>query len=205
MPFIGVIDKQRAAEYVKDQLSRGTTLSRWVQRSVDLSRGTIRIAMPEGTEVTQALDFRFHTFPLGQSGERDFARLVRSFIGDPKNAILLQDTELSISDPEFATNLPYPSLAVSVSYQKEVYWAVSGGELAQFPDDKMLDVINQASFWPFSAFFYINGISKTKGELEDSDLQLIVKHLVGVAVGAFDDRSYLVWWRDDLRPFPLAV
>jgi hypothetical protein len=202
MPFFDVIDKQRAAEYVRDQLSRGTTLSRWVQRSVDLSRGRIRIAVPEGRQVTQTLDFRFETFSLGQSAT-DFARLVRSFIGDPKNAILLQDTQLSISDPEFSTNLPYSSLAVS--YQNEVYWAVSGGELAQFPDDKMLEVINWASFFPFSAFFYIDEISKTKGRLEDSDLQLIVKHLVGLAVGAFDDRSYLVWWRDDLRPFPPAI
>ena len=202
MPFFDVIDKQRAAEYVKDQLSRGTTLSRRVRRSVDLSRGRIRIAMPEGREVTQDLDFRSHTFSLGQSAT-DFARLVRSFIGDPKNAILLQDTQISISDPEFSTNLPYSSLAVP--YQNEVYWAVSGGELAQFPNDKMLEVINGASFYPFSAFFYINEISKTKGELEDSDLRLIVKHLVGLAVGAFDDRSYLVWWRDDSRPFPLAV
>ena len=142
--------------------------------------------MPEGREVTQALDFRFETFSLGQSAT-DFARLVRSFIGDPKNAILLQDTQISISDPEFSSDLPYPNFAVS--YQNEVYWAVSGGEQAQFPDDKMLEVINSASFYPFSAFFYIEEISKTKGKLEDSDLRLIVKHLVGLAVGAFDERS----------------
>jgi hypothetical protein len=203
MPFLCVDDPPQASEYLLDQLSRGTTLSRLVQGSVDFPRGRIRVAMPEGRKVTQALDFRFETFPLGQTGESDFARLVRSFIGDPKNSILLQDTELSNSDPEFSTNLPYASLAVS--YQNEVYWAVSGKKLAQLSDDETLDVINHASFWPFSAFFYVDGISKTKVELDDADLQLIVKQLVGVAVGAFDDRSYLVWWRDDLRPFPVVA
>ena len=88
MPFFDVIDKQRAAEYAKDQLSRGTTLSRWVRRSVDLSRGRIRIAMPEGREVTQALDFRFETFSLGQSAT-DFARLVRSFNPIYRTPVLL--------------------------------------------------------------------------------------------------------------------
>jgi hypothetical protein len=202
MPFLYVDDPLQASEYLLDQLSRGTALSRLVKESVDFSRGRIRVAMPAGRRVTQDLDFRSETFPLGQSGENDFARVVRSFIGDPKNAILLQDTELSISDPEFSTNLPYASLAVS--YQNEVYWAVSGEELAQLSDDAIGDIINHASFWPFSAFFYADGTCTKKTELTDADLQLIVKKLVGVAVGAFDDRSYLVWWREDVGPFPLV-
>jgi hypothetical protein len=81
---------------------------------------------------------------------------------------------------------------------------VADAKLANLSDDEMGDLINYGSFWPFSAFFYVNGLSPTKSELNDADLQLIVNRLVGVAVGAFDDRSYLVWWRDDLWPFPLG-
>lgn len=202
MPFIDVIDKRRAAEYVKDQLSRGTTLASLVARTIDLSRGCYRVAMPETKDQSGQFDLRWEMFRLAGDEEALFARVIKMFVRSPKCAVILQDTMKSMSDP-CMSDAPYRTLAIT--YQKELYWTVAGAKLAQLPDDKMLDVINHASFWPFSAFFYIDAISKAKGELEDADLQLIVKQLVGVAVGAFDDRSYLVWWRDDLRPFPLVV
>ena len=58
MPFVDVIDAQRAAEYVQDQLSGGTTLANVAVRSIDLSRGSYRVAMPVGMKLDQGMDFR---------------------------------------------------------------------------------------------------------------------------------------------------
>jgi hypothetical protein len=158
--------------------------------------------MPETKDQARQFDLRWDTFRLAGDEEALFARAIKMFVHNPKCGVILQDTMKSISDP-CMSDAPYRTLAVT--YEKELYWTVAGAELAELSDDAMGDVINHASFWPFAAFFYIDGISKTTGELDDADLQFIVKQLVGVAVGAFDDRSYLVWWRDDLRPFPLVT
>ncbi len=201
MPFIDVDDKQRAAEYVKDQLSQGSTLAKLVARSIDLSRGRYRVGMPGTKDQATQFDFRWETFRLAGDEEKLFARAIKMFVRNPKNGVILQDTMKSISDP-CMSDAPYRTLAIT--YAKELYWTIAGAELAKLSDDAMGDIINHASFWPFSAFFYVDGISKTKRELNDADLQLIVEQLVGLAVGAFDDRSYLVWWREDLGPFPLV-
>jgi hypothetical protein len=201
MPFVRVIEAQAATKYVQDELSGGATLAKLVARSIDLSGGSLRVAMPVGMN-PEGLDFRYETFNSKQTDrETDFARFIKSFISAEGCGVLLQNMNMSMSDPHFA-ELPYRNLAMP--YAGEVYWNVADAKLANLSDDEMGDLINYGSFWPFSAFFYVNGLSPTKSELNDADLQLIVNRLVGVAVGAFDDRSYLVWWRDDLWPFPLG-
>lgn len=199
MSFIDVIDKKRATEYVKDQLSQGATLANMIARSIDLSHGHYRVAMPETEEQAGDFDLRWETFRLAGDEEFTFARLIKSFVRNEECDVILQDMNTSTSYPYFS-KLPYRNLAKL--YGTELYWNVADSKLANLTDDEMSGLINHASFWPFSAFFYIDGISKTKSELNDADLQSIVNHLVGVAVGAFDDRSYLIWWREDLRPFP---
>lgn len=201
MAFIDVIDEQRAAQYAKEQFSHGTTLSKLVAGSTDLSRGHFRVAMPESKEQGQAFDLRWDTRLSGDE-EATFARLIKSYLRNEQCYVILQDTGTSVNYPYFA-KLPYRGLART--FGEEVYWSVADAKLADLSDDEMGTLINYASFWPFSAFFYIDGISATKGELHEADLELIVKQLVGVAVGAFDDRSYLVWWRDDLLPFPMVA
>jgi hypothetical protein len=201
MPFVDIVDEQRAAEYVKGELSGGTTLAKLVASSIDLSRGRYRVAMPETQDQLKEFNLRWETFRLTGDEEVLFGRVIKTFVRIPECAVILQDTLKSISDA-YMPDMPYRALAIP--YQKEVYWTVTGSEMAELSDDAMGDLINHASFWPFSAFFYIEGISRAKSELNDGDLQLIVNRLVGLAVGAFDDRSYLVWWRDDVRPFPLG-
>jgi hypothetical protein len=77
---------------------------------------------------------------------------------------------------------------------------MSGSELSQ---DDILGLLYEPVLpYPSSAFFYIAGISERKTQLKDSDLEHVVNTLVGVAVRAFDTESFLIWWREDLRPFP---
>ncbi len=129
------------------------------------------------------------------------ARLIKSFIQDPICAVLLQETQMNASDlPGFE----YATLATL--YGDEIYWNVTGRELANVPDDEMLRIVWGASFYPFSAFFYGKKSESDKATLAYGDLEEIVNALVAVAVGAFDADSFLVWWRDDSRrPFPLPI
>ena len=63
MAFIDLIDQQRATEYVKGQLSQGTTLSRLVVRSADLWGGHFRVAMPESKNQGADFDWPAPQFP----------------------------------------------------------------------------------------------------------------------------------------------
>ncbi|HSR56843.1 MAG TPA: hypothetical protein VLL57_01570, partial [Candidatus Binataceae bacterium] len=62
--------------------------------------------------------------------------------------------------------------------------------------------IIEASLYPSIAFFYVGGISAPKTALSVADLEYVVQNLVGVAVGAFDECSFLMWWRRTSVPFP---
>ena len=59
---------------------------------------------------------------------------------------------------------------------------------------------------PYSAFFYTSNTSNDAPlNLIDDDLKRIALETVGIAVDAFDADSFLVWWREDLYPFPIPV
>ena len=199
MPIQNVTDSLRAENYMRGQLSGGTTLARLALNRIDLSAGRFRIPMPETVDQREPIDYRHESVILGHDEEMCFARVVKSFIRDSKCAVLMQDTQLSTSDPGFRQ---MPQDRLILVYRKEVYWSVRGRELAELPDRKMLEIVWTASFWPFAGFFYVGALSQGKELLSDRDIDDVVDGLVGIAVGAFDERSFLIWWRDELRPFP---
>jgi hypothetical protein len=196
-----VRDALQAERYMREELSDGTTLAKYVLKAIDFSAGKFRVAMPETVDQSQPLDYRYESARVGRDDEICFARVMRSFIRDPECAVLMQDTQVSMSSTGFH-DLPHSELIVP--YGSEVYWSVSGRELSELPDAEMLEIVWSASFWPFSAFFYVDGVSCRDARLGDEDLERIVTTLVGLAVGAFHDHSFLMWWRDDLRPFPTS-
>lgn len=199
MPFLEIKDLLQAERYVAEQLSEGTTLARTILNSVDLSRGKYRVAMPASIDQGEPLDFRFETLRLAHDEEAAFARLIRCFIRHPRCALLMEDREAKMSDPVMET-LPLRNLAIP--YHQELYWRVSGSQLANLPDNEMLDVVNTTSYFPWVGFFYIDGVSRSKDALSDADLDHVVKNLVGIGISAFDSRSFMIWWRDDLWSFP---
>ncbi len=193
-------DVSRAQRYMLDKLAQGTSLARLIIKKNDFSRGTFRLPMAEAIHQGQPLDFGSGNLSLAKDEEKTFARVVRSFIGRPGSALLMQDTEARMSDPVME-RLAYRHLAVE--YGEEVYWRVAGVDLAELSDDQMLDVIHSTSYFAWTGFFYSDGISRTIGELDEADVEHVATHLIGVAVGALDYRSFLIWWRDDLCPFPI--
>jgi len=199
MGFVLVKDVPRADTYFRNELSGGTTLAGLVLANIDFAAGRFFVAMPANI-VQETVDFRCETFPGASKGETDFAKLVKAFIGRTGCAVLLQDTQLQVTDEVFR-HLTYREIAIT--YLGEVYWNVTGPKLARLSDEEMMEVISSASYWPFSAFFYNGGAFAFSLELTDADFKRVVDTLVGVAVGAFDDRSFLVWWQADLQPFPV--
>lgn len=199
MPFVEIEDVDHAAAYLREQLVAGSSLAQLVERSVNLSIGRSRVAMPRNVSQRGDFDLRWDTFSL--SGDEDglFAQVVKSFIQNQSCGVFFQ-TEVQTTYPAFSS---LPHRAPAKVYQQEVYWFAQGPELSRLSEDQILDVVYDSSFWPFSAFFCLSDFSNHKHDLSDSDLLRIAQNLAGIAVGAFDDRSYLVWWRDDLRPFPV--
>ena len=86
-----------------------------------------------------------------------------------------------------------------VTYGDEVYWRIAGAGLSE---DDILNLLGAPVLpYPLCVFLHLANSADTKSELADPDLAEIVSRLVGVAVGAFDTDSFLLWWRDDLVPF----
>jgi hypothetical protein len=203
MPIREIADVAGAERYMREQLTDGTTLAHLVLNRIDFSRGKFRIAMPGTVDQTPPFDFKSMR-RLDGDEEMAVARVMKSFISDPNCVVLMQETQLEISDRFstenwFLTKNWHENLALS--YKNEPYWPVVGPELARISDEQMLTVVRSASAYPFSAFFYVGTVPTSK-TLTDRDLERILTELVGVAVDALDSRSLLLWWREDLRPFP---
>lgn len=181
------------------ELREGTSLARLALQTIDLSRGTFRLPIPEALAQDDSFELSSGNVRLNGDEEEDFSRVVRTFVSTPGCALIMQDDESKPSDPGLR-ELPYYRFAVA--YGTEVYWRVAGTELGALSVGQILDVVYSASHFPWTGFFYRNGISSEAGELTSQDLEHVVTNLVGIAVSALDYRSYLIWWRDDLQPFP---
>jgi hypothetical protein len=201
MPIREVSDAIGAERYIRDQLIQGTTLAQLVLNQIDFSRGKVRIAMPANIDQTPPFNFKSGNTRLDGDEEMALARIVKSFIGDAKCSVLMQETQLEKTDRFFAER-GYENLVVS--YKEEVYWAVAGRELATIADDEMLTLVRSASAYPFSAFFCVS-VTPLLKTLVDDDLKRVVTELVGIAVDAVDGGSFLLWWRDEITAFPTVT
>jgi len=89
-----------------------------------------------------------------------------------------------------------------VVYGEEVYWKLK----EPVKESEFESVMDRGSFWPYSAFFCASLTNKeTPSNLSQYDLRQIASEVIGVAVDAFDAESFVLWWREDLHPFPLAT
>ena len=188
-------DSAKALEHVRRELSQGATLAKSVMSRTDFTPGDYFAGIPENVDQSQ-LDFR-SCIP-GLSGEpMVFAKVIRSFIRNPDSVALVEDID-PFSDP-FPAEEDSSYRRRAMTYNDEVYWNLSGLDLTE---KDILELLNQPFPYPSSVFFSVARTVAQKPQLKDSDLQLILENLVGVAVRAFDGDSFLIWWREDLRPFP---
>ncbi len=194
-----VPDVLLATRYMTAELADGTTLARLALQTIDFSKGRFRVAVPKELDENQALDFRYDMHTDGDE-EVALARLIKAFIIAPNHAVLIQEYCASPSD-SWLRECEYRQLVRLCN--NEVYWAVEGAELARVSDDEMLNIVHLGSFHPFSCFFHLRNSCGGEAGSAGPDLNRVAQSLFGVAVDAFDARSFLIWWRDDFMPFPL--
>jgi hypothetical protein len=179
------------------QLRDGTTLSRVVAARQDLTRGTMFVALPSTINPDDVTNFQWS---LSGVMSRLSINLLQSmftqFLRDAHCELLFQDTMSRPSDPP-STAYP-PDRSQMIVYGEEVYWKLKGLPV----DEKLI----YGSLYPYAAFFHTwTTNSDAPPNLTYEDLQRIAHEVVGIAVDAFDADSFVVWWREDLYPFPLSV
>jgi hypothetical protein len=183
----------QALEHLRYELSRGGVLAKLVVSKTDFALGNCFAAIPEAVDQTK-LNFRWW-IPGLPDEPMDFAKLIRSFIDDPVCVVLVEDIE------PFPVEEDSPYKMRAMRYDTELYWRIHDSDLSEAD---ILDILTEPNPNPSSAFFSVAWSAEHETQLTDSDLQRAANTLVGVAVRAFDGDSFLIWWREDLRPFPSA-
>jgi hypothetical protein len=127
------------------------------------------------------------------------AKVVKRFIVGRNSTVLLHDFIHSVSDSDWQD---YKFKDRATTYNSETYWELKDPDTS---DDEIEELISDwSSYFPVSAFFCESRSSDSKKCLSEADLQNLANNLIGLAVDAFDGDSFLIWWRDDLQPFPTA-
>ncbi len=186
-------------DYLFSQLEMGTTLASRIRAAVDFTRGKMVVALPEGADLSNLPKFReTGLIRWRRRGFATLAHLVRGFLVINRATVLVQDT---IASPGEDWLRDYEYREHVASYNQEVYWRLADTALGE---EDILGLLYSATFHPWSGFFYVHRQPRQSSELTDIDLDEIVRTLTGVAVGAFDQESFLLWWSDRI-PLPIDI
>jgi hypothetical protein len=191
-----LLEPWAAAIYFLDQLSQGTTLSKLVRERVDLNSGTFFAALPEEWEPGQVPDFWIGGLWSAYASQEAPPEFVRNVLRDPQSAVLFQDTMSRISDP-YLENIP--NKQDIITYGAEVYWYVDDRSFAADQSEK---IAWAGSPYPSAAFFFKVAWPLARREMTDDDLRHVIETLMAIMVGAWDEESFILWWRDGVpRPW----
>jgi hypothetical protein len=189
----------RAKEYVLRELAAGNSLSKRVCKEVDLSRGRLFVGLPNGVDLATLDDFDWGGLRVGPVTYKEYlARIAAAFIADPGHFVLIQDT-FTLGDDLPTSGYRYQ--AYGIAYGNEVYWLLTNPEIS---DDDLLAVICSGSPYPYAVFFCSAGTPSGKLKINELGLDEIVPTITGIAVGAFDEDSFLLWWSAD-SPTPFTI
>ncbi len=189
-----------AAKYFLMQLEMGTSLSTRIKTVVDFAAGRMFVALPDGTNLSNLPKFE-ETGPIRwrRRGFATLAHLVKCCLAINGAAVLIQDTIDRSTNDEWIRDYQYRQHVAS--YNQEVYWQITDPAL---DEEDILGLIYSATFHPWSGFFYVQSEPGKSSELSDVDLNEIARTLSGVAVGVFDQESFLLWWSNRL-PLPSGI
>ncbi len=189
LQYIRKSKEAEAESFLKGELSKGMTLAQLVLPEIDFTQGQLFTWLRPETDQDAIEGFEES---LRMSGDelRDFRRFVGAFIKVPHCALILQDTENWNFEGD-----KYEKMAAK--YNDELYWHIMG-ELSEEDVGHLLGM--PVLPYPWCGFFYTSAFG-LKPTLTRNDLQEIAKTTVGVAVNAFDNGSYVLWWRNS-RPLP---
>jgi hypothetical protein len=193
MAMLRIRNSEQALNYLKGQLSEGMALARLALREVDFEKGEMYVWMPLTADQDAIENFKVSRRLSGDE-DPEFCRFAWTFIQDPNCAVILQDTITWNTEGE-----RYEALAAK--YGDELYWYIAGADLSEVD---VLRITGMAILpYPWVGVFYTDAPKVRKRELTENDLQEMVKSLVGIAVTAFDNCSYVLWWNTS-SPLPIS-
>ena len=175
-----------------------STLNTLVRARNDFSMGSFYSALPETVEVDQLREFKWDLTVPGFSSDASVAHLasvVKEFIREPNNAVLLFDYHNSPSDPGWED---YGLKHHAATFGDELYWQLKG--LRTPARDVETLVADWAVYFPYVGYFYVSSSTEESSSLTHPELEAAAINLIGVTVDAFDGNSFLLWWRQDLCP-----
>jgi hypothetical protein len=184
------------ADYLLDQL-RGTAAREKVRERIEAREGRFFVILPED-EVADVIDGWDHCSPVDGLGypvdpSPLLYDVVRRFLRlDPQSRILGQNSDTLSSRPDAPTET---DLVVS---HEVPGWELRGPDAS---DAEIETLSRETGRFPFVLFFYRSNSPK-RATLDDRDVDELAENLVGLAVGAFLEDTYLIWWRTDLVQFP---
>ncbi len=194
-----VRDGANARKYLLHQLSPGyEILTKLPKKIGDFALGSFFVILPDSVDANQLSDFGSEIPGLDWSVTTQLlGKIVKRFTRNPNCTVLLDDHTHSVSDPGWEE---YKYKDRATFYDNELCWELKGPDS---PQNEIDDLIwDWLSFFPVSAFFCVSSSSERKKHLTDADVEDLAENLIGVAVDAFDGNSFVIWWREDLIPFP---
>jgi hypothetical protein len=188
-----IFEVKRSAEVADYLLSQidDSAVARAVRERLDPRRGTFYTVLPESLRPERIRNWAWTEPELGYPLQPDLVldSIIRRFLAEASHRVLGQNADISAGqvEPEYSENL--------LVYRQEVHWEFGApyatGWRGEFP----------LGLRPFVLFFYRSTSPKRK-TLDDKAIDQIVDELIGVAVMALDDDSYLIWWQTEREPFP---
>lgn len=172
-----------------------STVARRVRDRFDPRRGKFYAILPQDLQPRQIEDWGCYRRELGYLvGPRNphaiMDSVIRRFMANPLHRVIGKNWNQTVSDVDSR------DMSTTVRYDDELYIELSGEDTR---DDRL--IVGRFSIRPFALFLYRSRAPK-RTALCDKDIEEIVRELIGVVVMAFDDDSYLIWWRTDREPFP---
>jgi hypothetical protein len=192
LKIFDISDNSRAKEYFLRELAAGNSLSKRVCTEVDLSRGRLCVGLPDGVEPATLNDFEWAGLRVAPISYKELlARIAIAFITEPGRAVLIQDMFSTKTD---LLDTDYPYRKYSITYKEEVYMLIATPDI---PEDDLMSIMGCGSPYPYSVFYCSAGSWVETLDIGSRDLDKAVNTVAGIAVGAFDDASFLLWWSAD--------
>jgi hypothetical protein len=194
-----IADSGVPIEYLLHRISPDlNALAGQVWKKHHFTEGNFFVVAPDSVDVDRLLKFEIWIPDVDHSAAVQLlAKVIKEFTTSLNCTALLYDFINRVSDPDWEE---YKFKDLATTYNSEVYWELKGPDTSE---DEVEELISDwSSYFPVSAFFCGSPSPDRKKSLTERDFEYLANNLIGVAVDAFDGDSFLIWWREDLQPFP---
>jgi gamma-glutamylcyclotransferase (GGCT)/AIG2-like uncharacterized protein YtfP len=196
------VTERSLADFVRGELAGGATeLSQIVSARTEISLGKLFLITTEALVAARVQHWNWSIDGLKEKVANSvLGHVIIGYLRSSGNRVLIQDFETRSSDPPFkSSDPPFKDDPLRAFYGEELFWELQNPDVTE---EKIRACITGASYWPWLGYF-CKKRAGTSRFLTDNDFEEVADQLVGVAVQTLHD-SYVIWWRTDLEPFPVA-